>query len=714
MHGRGDDDELRQLAVNRKISALASGEWPLPDLSGGGGGDGKDAKVGPAAEAGAATEKVGLDRGEDLVQGGGSGPARAGSARARRTQIRDALLVGTQSNLLCYDVEQNSDLFYKEVPEGLNAIAFGTIPQQKDPLAIVGGNCSLQGFDCKGNEMFWTVTGDNVTALAFRGKQLIVGSEDYEIRVFEGEDIVTEVTETDVVVKLAHVQGKRFVFGLANGAIGVYDDANRVWHARAKHEVMDIAVYDLDNDGEPEIITGWSNGRLEVRNQDSGQLVFKDRYSSPVSGICVADYRMQGAEEIICCSANGEVRGYLAATTEEVKEEIQDKMDDSKLEALKAKKMALMLELMGYERNIEALNANKGKAVGAGVVSSDTRLDIDVVPNATDRRLELRLSSDEGTVIKLAVLVCPALFPNGSFAVKPAKPADRIAFPVDLSRQSAAAEVEIQTVVGHLSSEQDHVFQNKVTLARFCQYRLLPEKSAAEVPESTVEFELNERIKSVVNFVRDGFGAECKEPSSGNKVEFTFSGVADGSILVMKYSEASDNAKGRMQLRTDDLELAGELVQAIVDSFELKTLESVANFPKQMADFKKTMELVDDLNATRRRLQADIADNSNLVKSLVVKAEDARRLGNMETMKRMYSQLYELNQDLMDEYKKRANNRAELVKNLQVVNQMIQKTSKLRAGAPKAAVVAGCRKALKANNIHALFDIFKFGKESAK
>ena len=27
------------------------------------------------------------------------------------------------------------------------------------PLAIVGGNCSIQGFDYEGNDPFWTVTG---------------------------------------------------------------------------------------------------------------------------------------------------------------------------------------------------------------------------------------------------------------------------------------------------------------------------------------------------------------------------------------------------------------------------------------------------------------------------------------------------------------------------------------------------------------------------
>ena len=40
----------------------------------------------------------------------------------KKSSLRDALLVGTKTNLLCYDVEENADLFYKDVPEGLNAI----------------------------------------------------------------------------------------------------------------------------------------------------------------------------------------------------------------------------------------------------------------------------------------------------------------------------------------------------------------------------------------------------------------------------------------------------------------------------------------------------------------------------------------------------------------------------------------------------------------
>lgn len=46
--------------------------------------------------------------------------------------------------LQAYDVENNRDVFYKDVPDGANTIAVGTIGNREEPLAVVGGNCSLQ------------------------------------------------------------------------------------------------------------------------------------------------------------------------------------------------------------------------------------------------------------------------------------------------------------------------------------------------------------------------------------------------------------------------------------------------------------------------------------------------------------------------------------------------------------------------------------------
>ena len=78
---------------------------------------------------------------------------------------KDLLFVGTANNLLAYDVENNQDVFYKDVPDGVNAICVGVTARNVAPLVYVGGNCSIQGYDCKGEDVFWTVTGDNVLSL---------------------------------------------------------------------------------------------------------------------------------------------------------------------------------------------------------------------------------------------------------------------------------------------------------------------------------------------------------------------------------------------------------------------------------------------------------------------------------------------------------------------------------------------------------------------
>eukprot|EP00736_Rhodelphis_marinus_P008019 Rmarinus@m.8619 len=235
----------------------------------------------------------------------------------------DLLLIGTSTNLVAYDVEKNADIFFKDVPDGVNSMKIGKFAQMTHPHAIIGGNCSVQAFDHEGNEQFWTVTGDNVSAMALcdvneDGKnELLVGSDDFEIRVFQNEEYILETTETDRVTHLCPILGSRFGYGLGNGTVGVYNQDSRVWRVKSKHQVTSLAGYDFDSDGVPEVIAGLSSGKLEIRNSANGELVYKDHIPSPVSALLSADYRLDGQEELVCCSVDGTVRGYLPASDEQ-------------------------------------------------------------------------------------------------------------------------------------------------------------------------------------------------------------------------------------------------------------------------------------------------------------------------------------------------------------------------------------------------------------
>ena len=185
-----------------------------------------------------------------------------------------------------------------------------------------------------------------------------------------------------------------------------------------------------------------------------------------------------------------------------------------------------------------------------------------------------------------------------------------------------------------------------------------------------------------------------------------FTSLRDGRPLWLRMT---NEAGGTMHILTEDMDLAGEVLQDLCTALEVVELESLAEFPAEMETFRAVLLRVDEYNAARLRLTAEMADQSNTAKTMVIKAEDARILGDVKTMRQAYAQLYTLNAELMGEYSKRANNHEQLLAALKEVNHMIQKAARLRVGTAKARIVSACRAAIKANNIHSLFKIIKSG-----
>jgi len=156
------------------------------------------------------------------------------------------------------------------------------------------------------------------------------------------------------------------------------------------------------------------------------------------------------------------------------------------------------------------------------------------------------------------------------------------------------------------------------------------------------------------------------------------------------------------------------MIQDCCQFLQVNEVESVAHFPDEMEKFKSVLMRVDEYNAVRLKLTAEMADSSNLVKALIVKAEDYRMLSDMGNLKKVFASLQQTNSDLIAEYNKRANNHQQLLSQLKEVNMMIQKAAKLRVGGPKTRVVSSCRQAIKKNNIHELFQIIRTGHDSTQ
>jgi uncharacterized membrane-anchored protein YhcB (DUF1043 family) len=649
---------------------------------------------------------------------------------------RDALLVGAQTTLLAYDIRNNSDLFYKDVPDGVNAMRVGTINAYDAPLAVVGGNCSIQGFDHEGNEQFWTVAGDNVACLEFcdvdsDGRmEMLVGSDDFEIRIFRDEEIVSEVTETAAVVGLSALRGARYGYALGNGTIGVYDRSQRVWRVKSKHTVSAISGFDLDGDGEPELISGWTQGRLEVRSDRTGEVVYKDAFGQPIAAIVKADYRKDGNPTVIVCGAGGEVRAYLPAAPElngnlmNTNVELEQLQALTQLKVTRGRRCARGLERFGgrvrsrgprgcrgwlaaaagagraprgrparcaparplahpvrasaslrlrtrllrciraarrapaqaeLQSELKDLQANlKAGAAGdsqAGVIPSSTRVTLALEVSRSERCVYLVASASTAEVRVRAVCVFADQIFEGESMVAHDSSSSRVVRLALAPAKDVAAALAVQALVGGRGSSAYNVFELSAHLPKFAMYGLATLDDGAE-PKSVVRVNVQAREGQVLAWAAQAFcpGVAPEQAAAGPFTALYLVSLRTGERL----SLALDG--GVLSIRTADMEVAGELIQDLCAFVQIGELEADADFPAEMAAFREVLQRVDELNATRLKLTAEMADASNMIKQLVIRAEDARLLGELATMRKTYTQLNALNQELIGEYHKRTNN----------------------------------------------------------
>ncbi|KAL6760242.1 BBS2m [Haematococcus lacustris] len=620
---------------------------------------------------------------------------------------RDVLLVGTPTTLQCYDVQQNKDLFFKDVTDGVNVVVVGTYGSAGQTLALVGGNCTIQGYDSAGSEILWTVTGDNVSSMTLCDvdgdgqPELLVGSDDFDLRVFRNEDILAEVSEADQFVGLCPVHLSHFGYALVNGTIGVYDRLDRIWRVKSKHSVCAVAAFDLDGDGVKELISGWSNGRVEVRREDTGEVVFRDHLSSAVSGIMCADYRSDGQEEVIVCSMEGEVRGYLPMSADQPQNAMDFSAQQAAITELTQCKQELLYELTSYQNT----KASSAQAEASGnMIPSTTKVDSFVTLNKDTCTCELGLKTNNSTVIRGAVVFGEQIFAEESLFIYPKTAESSLSVPLRPVKDVAVV-LMIKVLVGTRSSSVYHIFELEIELPKFAMYAAV-ERSAHKTPASSVTFSLTDRIPRILAFVESRFNTKLPL-SRMDGLEACFTCLRDRSPLIIRAIPLSNTTQ--VTILTDNMDVAGEVVNELASYLGLADLASTADYPLAMEAFRAVLAQVEAHNATRLRMNADMADSSNLVKQLLIKAEDMRLLGNMTAMKAQYKRLHDLNKDLMVEHDKRATNHTQLLSALKEVNLMIQRAARLRVGAPKARVSAACRAAIKEENMAALFRIIKDG-----
>ncbi|KAK6620400.1 hypothetical protein RUM44_006801 [Polyplax serrata] len=626
----------------------------------------------------------------------------------------DLLLICSNNSVFLYNVHLNQDVFTREVQDGGNVVLFGKIGHSE--VVLVGGNCSVQGFDKAGTETFWIVTGDNVRSLALVDvdgdgeDELIVGSDDYDIRIFKNEDLTHEITETQVVTHLLNVGDGLFAYTLANGTVGVYERQNRLWRVKSKNQAMCLYKYDINGDGNLELITGWEGGKIDGRHIKTGEVLFKDNFEHTIAGICEEDCTNVGRNDLVVISVSGEVRVYnpFAPRPMETKK-TELTYEQETVRDLLERKQGLLLELKNYECNVKYVNSEVEPDDNQyGAIPAKTRLQtsigISLGSGSQVPHVEVSMSTNNDTIIRAIIVFAEGIFKGETHVEHPKLSDSTSKLSVSLyPPRDVPIDIHIKALVGYKESKQFHVFELTRQLPRFAMYTVVP--TPPMKTSSAVSFTVNERIQRVMLWINRNFLLnQPLDINSSSDLKLYMISLRDERELALTMDQS-----GRITIKTDNMALAGDLIQSLATYLNLTQLKSNANFPKEEQNCVELLEKLSELESVKNKLNLELSEKSNLIRNLLIRSEDTRLLKDWKLTKRFYEELDELNKGLRRSYEIRVANYCDTVNTVKQLNGIVQKASRLRFGKHKTDPVTLSRNAIATNNAKSLIKAIRTG-----
>ena len=77
------------------------------------------------------------------------------------------------------------------------------------------------------------------------------------------------------------------------------------------------------------------------------------------------------------------------------------------------------------------------------------------------------------------------------------------------------------------------------------------------------------------------------------------------------------------------MDLCGDFVQALANYLGVEDIHSTCDFPKDTLELERLLVAADEMQSVRQRLSAEMADNSGIIRTLIVRAEDSRLMMDM-------------------------------------------------------------------------------------
>uniref|UniRef100_A0A182QU76 Uncharacterized protein n=1 Tax=Anopheles farauti TaxID=69004 RepID=A0A182QU76_9DIPT len=159
---------------------------------------------------------------------------------------------------------------------------------------------------------------------------------------------------------------------------------------------------------------------------------------------------------------------------------------------------------------------------------------------------------------------------------------------------------------------------------------------------------------------------------------------------------------GKTRFYTEDIGLAGDLVQSLVQFLNIDNMNSTASFPVVYGEVRDLFQKLQGLQDTEKQINSEIVEHINQIKSHLIRAEDARYYNGEDVIK-YHNEMMATNEDLVKSYKIRLVNTNEIQQALKRIHSILYNASRLRA------MIGRFKEALKTNNIDAVLKIIELG-----
>ncbi len=319
-------------------------------------------------------------------------------------------------------------------------------------------------------------------------------------------------------------------------------------------------------------------------------------------------------------------------------------------------------------------------------------------------------SSPEGTVIQSVIIMSEQIYQGESYVHFPPTETNKIVIQIK-TKKDLKINLHIKVLVGksyYLSDYQ--VFEFNKIIPKYCFYILLREEIAYknELIQG-ISFKYNDTINRLIIWLEEYFNIAKKEletfRSGENEYRIRFMSLRTDKVLQIS---AKDNV---LSIFTEEIELAGNILQDMCIFFKLNDLNTVINYTEVVKGFTGNIEKIKELDKERNQYSINMTEIITFIKDLFVKAEDNRLLDNIQGFKDYFRKINVKNLELLDEFEKRSTIFTELINQLKIVNEIIQIFSNLKVGKFKQEMVNQCRKCIREKKYALLIKIISTGSE---